>query len=69
MDQLKIRLAEARKYLKIMLAESGERTLVAGSYMFLVIAFFAAMAVPKAALLPLALGVGCYLLERKNEAV
>ncbi len=42
--------------------------MIAGSYMFLVIAFFAAMAVPTAALLPLALAMGCYLLARRNEA-
>lgn len=52
---------------KILLAEAGDNTLIAGSYLFLIIAFFAAMAVPKAALLPLALAVGCYLVARKNE--
>ena len=54
--------------LKLLLTEAGDDTMIAGSYMFLVIAFFAAMAVPKAALLPLALAMGCYLLARKNEA-
>ena len=54
--------------LKVLLSEAGDDTMIAGSYMFLVIAFFAAMAVPKAALLPLVLAMGCYLLARKNEA-
>ena len=54
--------------LKELLTEAGDNTMIAGSYMFLFIAFFAAMAVPKAALLPLALAVGCYLLARKGEA-
>lgn len=54
--------------LKILLAEAGERLLVAGSYMFLFIAFFAAIATPKAALLPLAIAVVCYLLERRKES-
>ncbi len=53
--------------LKILLAEAGENIMVAGSWLFLIIAFFGAMAEPKAALLPLALGVGCFLLARKND--
>lgn len=53
--------------LKILLAEAGENVMVAGSWLFLIIAFFGAMAEPKAALLPLALGVGCFLLARKND--
>ena len=53
--------------LKVLIAEAGENVMVAGSWMFLIIAFLAAMAEPKAALLPLALGVGCFLLARKND--
>lgn len=52
---------------KILLAEAGENLMVAGSWLFLVIAFFFAMAEPQAALLPLAIGVGCYLLARMND--
>ncbi|MGQ7844888.1 hypothetical protein ACUNV4_10445 [Granulosicoccus sp. 3-233] len=53
--------------LKVLLAEAGDNVMVAGSWLFLIIAFFFAMAEPTAALLPLALGVGCFLLARKND--
>lgn len=53
--------------LKVLLAEAGENVLVAGSWLFLIIAFFAAIAEPFAALLPFVLGVGCYLLARRND--
>lgn len=46
--------------LKELLAESLDNVLVAGSLMFLLIAFFAAIAEPVAALLPLALSVALY---------
>lgn len=56
-----------KENLKVLLAEAGENVMVAGSWLFLIIAFLAAMAEPKAALLPLIIGVGCYLLARKND--
>lgn len=47
--------------IKTLFAESKENTLVAGSCLFLIIAFLAAFVEPKAALLPLVLGAGCYV--------
>lgn len=46
---------------KQLMQEASENILVAGSLIFIVIAFFAAIAEPFAALLPLAIGVGCYI--------
>ncbi|MFK7892971.1 MAG: hypothetical protein AB8B63_19305 [Granulosicoccus sp.] len=48
--------------LKTLFQEASENILVAGSMIFILIAFFAAFAEPFAALLPLAVGVGCYVL-------
>ncbi|MFK7856950.1 MAG: hypothetical protein AB8B79_22740 [Granulosicoccus sp.] len=53
--------------LKALLAEAAENTMVAGSCMFLFIAFFAAIPEPKAALLPLALAAGCYGIARLKD--
>lgn len=53
--------------LKILLEEALDNVLVAGSWLFLIIAFLAALAEPMAALLPLVLGVGCYVLARRND--
>lgn len=54
--------------LKILLAESLDNVLVAGSFMFLIIAFFAAIAEPVAALLPLALSVALYGVAHFQDA-
>lgn len=48
--------------IKTLLAEAADNVPVAGCIMFFFIAFIAAIAEPVASLLPLALGVGCYLL-------
>ncbi len=53
--------------LKVLLAEAADNVMVAGSWLFLIIAFFFAMSEPKAALLPLAIGVGCFLLARRGD--
>jgi len=53
--------------LKTLLAESLDNVLVAGSVMFLFTAFFSALVEPKAALVPLAVGVGCYLFARLKD--
>lgn len=69
-DKAKALMAEANmSNVKVLMAEAGENVMVAGSWLFLIIAFLAAMAEPKAALLPLVIGVGCYLLARKNDTV
>ena len=49
-------------------AEAVDNPLVAGSCMFLIIAFFAAIPEPKAALFPLALAALCYGVERYKDA-
>lgn len=48
-------------HLKTLWNEAMENPLVAASFMFLIIAFLAAIPEPKAALFPLALGVLSYL--------
>lgn len=48
-------------HIKTLFNEAMENPLVAASFMFLIIAFLAAMAEPKAALFPLALGVLAYI--------
>jgi len=53
---------------KILMSEAADNLLVAASLMFLVIAFFAAIAEPVAALLPLALCVVFYLIARYKES-
>jgi len=53
--------------LKTLLAESLDNVLVAGSVMFLFTAFFSAFVEPKAALVPLAVGIGCYLFARLKD--
>jgi len=50
------------------MSEAADNLLVAASLMFLVIAFFAAIAEPVAALLPLALCVVFYLIARYKES-
>ena len=49
------------EHLKTLLNEALDNLLVAASLLFLIIAFLFAMAEPKAALFPLALGVLAYL--------
>ncbi len=53
--------------IKTLFAESLDNTLVAGSCMFFLIAFLGAFVEPKAALFPLVLGVGCYLVARMKD--
>lgn len=53
--------------IKTLLKEASENLLVAASLMFLFIAFFAALAEPKASLLPFVISVGCYLLARFKD--
>ena len=55
------------KLLKTLFAEAAENTLVAGCCIFLIIAFFAAIPEPKAALFPLALAAICYAVARWKD--
>ena len=54
--------------LKTLFAEALDNTLVAGSCMFLFIAFIAAIPEPKAALFPLVLAGVCYGVARIKDA-
>ncbi|MBX2878507.1 MAG: hypothetical protein KTR32_01185 [Granulosicoccus sp.] len=47
--------------LKTLFAEAMDNVLVAGSFIFLFIAFIAAIVEPGAALLPFVLAIACYL--------
>lgn len=67
LDLIKTFLAEALVIIKTLFAESLENTLVAGSCLFLIIAFVAAIVEPKAALVPLVLGVVFYGFARLQD--